>query len=300
MVIVLRIMTDLLLSFHPPATLRLVPESELTVNHHLAHSVSGADWHLSINLMMLVMAIVVLMMTLRSCPKLSSSTERRLRPTTTGEVWGTPSESWEERDYSGKPGKMVIGDYSGNDWETSFEHLRCGEHYPPRRQRKAPWRRHISLVLVLVVVHLLLHASLQEIGLVRIFLLAIAVNADAAIVVVVDWLREGERQGCWMQPLLPTFDHLRLTFIILKYHRHFYHHHHRPPEDGLGYFEAHHVSQCCIVTCEYVITFLDVTIYKKNWLWNCQQLRYCNLSIQYYAFCETCGCGVESNFGVFS
>ena len=79
---VLRIMTDLFLPFHPPATLRLVPESELTVNHHLAHSVSGADWHLRV----LVMAIVVLMMTLRSCPKLSSSTERRLRPTTTGEV----------------------------------------------------------------------------------------------------------------------------------------------------------------------------------------------------------------------
>ena len=86
MAIVLRIITDLFLPFHPPATLRLVPESELTVNHHLAHSVSGADWHLSINSMMLVMAIVVLMMTLRSCPKLSSSTERRLRPTTTGEV----------------------------------------------------------------------------------------------------------------------------------------------------------------------------------------------------------------------
>ena len=82
MAIVLRIMTDLFLPFHPPATLRLVPESELTVNHHLAHSVSGADWRLRV----LVMAIVVLMMTLRSCPKLSSSTERRLRPTTTGEV----------------------------------------------------------------------------------------------------------------------------------------------------------------------------------------------------------------------
>ena len=75
---VMRIMTDLFLPFHPPATLRLVPESELTVNHHLAHFVSGADW---VKLMMLV-----LMMTLRSCPKLSSSTERRLRPTTTGEV----------------------------------------------------------------------------------------------------------------------------------------------------------------------------------------------------------------------
>ena len=83
---VMRIMTDLFLPFHPPATLRLVPESELTVNHHLAHSVSGADWHLRVESIMLVMAIVVLMMTLRSCPKLSSSTERRLRPTTTGEV----------------------------------------------------------------------------------------------------------------------------------------------------------------------------------------------------------------------
>ena len=39
---------------------------------------------------------------------------------------------------------------------------------------------------------------------------------------------------------------------------------------------------------------------KKHWLWSCHQLRYCNLSIQYYAFCETCGCGVESNFGMFS
>ena len=86
MVDVLRIMTDLFLPFHPPATLRLVPESELTVNHHLAHSVSGADWHLRVESIMLVMAIVVLTMTLRSCPKLSSSTERRLRPTTTGEV----------------------------------------------------------------------------------------------------------------------------------------------------------------------------------------------------------------------
>ena len=86
MVNVLRITTDLFLPFHPPATLRLVPESELTVNHHLAHSVSGTDWHLDINLMMLVMTIVVLMMTLRSCPKLISLTERRLRPTTTGEV----------------------------------------------------------------------------------------------------------------------------------------------------------------------------------------------------------------------
>ena len=67
-----------------------------------------------------------------------------------------------------------------------------------------------------------------------------------------------------MQPLLPTGDHLRLIFIILKYRRHFCHHHHRPPEDGLRYFEAHHMSQCCIVTCEYVITLLDVTIYKKT------------------------------------
>ena len=120
MVNVLRITTDLFLPFHPPATLRLVPESELTVNHHLAHSVSGADW---VRLMMLVMIMVLMMTLTRSCPKLSSSTERRLRPITTGEDWGTPSESWEDRDYSGKPGKMVIGDYSGNVWETSFEHL---------------------------------------------------------------------------------------------------------------------------------------------------------------------------------